>query len=64
MTWTETRPVTYGKFDIWDIQELNWICLAMEDNNNNILNPINFLTARCAYLDHLKTCYYLNNNDG
>ena len=36
----------------------------MEDNNNNILNPINFLTDRCAYLDHLKTCYYLNNNDG
>ena len=36
----------------------------MEDNNNNILNPNNFITDRFAYLDHLKTCYYLNNNDG
>ena len=47
----------------WDIQELNWICLAMEDNDNNILNPNNFLTDCFAYLDHLKTCYYLNKND-
>ena len=94
MTWTETRPVTFGKFFglfnlywnyclqrrrqeltydklasewfkfTWDIQELNWICLALEDNDNNILNPNNFQTDGFAYLDHQKTCYYLNNNDG
>ena len=47
----------------WNIEELNWICLAM-DNNNDILNPNNFLNDKFAYLDHLKTCYYLNKNNG
>ena len=36
----------------------------MEDNDNNIINPNNFLTDCFAYLNHLKTCYYLNTNDG
>ena len=36
----------------------------MEDNDNNILNLNSFLTDCFAYLNHLKTFYYLNNNDG
>ena len=46
----------------WDIEELKWICHAL-DNNCSILNPYNFTDCKFAYLDHLKTCYCLEHNE-
>ena len=46
----------------WDIEELQWICHAL-DNNYDILDPHNFTDCKCAYIDHLKTCSYLDHNE-
>ena len=46
----------------WDIEELKWICHAL-DNNYDILDPHNFTDGKCAYVHHLKTCYYLDHNE-
>ena len=45
----------------WDIEELNYICLAL-DNNCEDFDPTFFTDCRYAYLDHIKTCYYLEKN--
>ena len=45
----------------WDVEELKWICAAL-DNNYDILDPNYFTNCRFAYLDHIKTCYYLEHN--
>ena len=45
----------------WDIEELNYICLAL-DNNCEDFDPTFFTDCRSAYLDHVKTCYYLEKN--
>ena len=44
----------------WDINKLNWICEGL-NNNCNLLGPTNFINDQFAYLDHIKTCYYLRN---
>ena len=44
----------------WDVNELNWICEGL-NNNCNLLDPTNFINDQFAYLDHIKTCYYLRN---
>ena len=44
----------------WDVNELNWICEGL-NNNCNLLDPTNFINDQFAYLDHVKTCYYLRN---
>ena len=41
--------------------ELKWICVAL-DHNYDILNPNYFTNCGFAYLDHIKTCYYLEHN--
>ena len=45
----------------WDIEELNYICLAL-DNICEDFDPTFFTDCRSAYLDHIKTCYYLEKN--
>ena len=45
----------------WDVEELKWICAAI-DHNYVILNPNYFTNCRFAYLDRIKTCYYLEHN--
>ena len=46
----------------WDIEGLKWICYAL-DNNYDILDPHNFTDCKFAYVDQLKTCYYLDHNE-
>ena len=46
----------------WDEAELKWICHAL-DNMYKILDPNNFIDCKHAYLNHLKICYYLDNNE-
>ena len=41
----------------WDIDELNWICYAL-DHNYSMLDPSNSETDQIAYLDHAKTFFY------
>ena len=43
----------------WD---LKWICGAL-DHNYNIINPNCFIDDKAAYTNHLKNCYYLDNNE-
>ena len=50
-----------GKKNGWDVEELKWICVAL-DHTYDILNPNYFTNCRFAYLDHIKTCYYLEHN--
>ena len=45
-----------------DIEELNYICHAL-DNNCEDLDPHFFTDHRSAYLDHIKTWYYLEKNN-
>ena len=42
-------------------EELNYICLEL-DNNCEDFDPTFFTDCRSAYLDHIKTCYYLEKN--
>ena len=49
------------KKTISDVEELKWIWLVL-DHNYDILNPNYFTNCRFAYLDHIKTCYYLEHN--
>ena len=44
----------------WDIEELKWICLNI-DNNNTMSDPYNFVNGEWAYLNHLNNCFYLKN---
>ena len=44
-----------------DIEELKYICAAL-DNGCEDLNPNYFIDCRFAYLEHLKTFNYLENN--
>ena len=46
----------------WDIDELEWICYNL-DYNNKLFDPHNFINDKFAYVDHGKTCYYLDNNE-
>ena len=46
----------------WDIDELEWICYNL-DYNNKIFDPHNLINDKVAYVDHVKTCYYLDNNE-
>ena len=46
-----------------DIEEFNYICHAL-DNNCEDLDPPFFTDHRSAYLDHIKTWYYLEKNNG
>ena len=46
----------------WEIDELNWICHAL-DHNDSMCDPSNFETRQIAYLDHAKTCFYLEHNN-
>ena len=48
--------------NMWDIEELDWACAAL-DNNYDLLDPNNFLNDEFAYLDHVKTCFYLDNTN-
>ena len=48
--------------NMWNINELDWACAAL-DNNYDLLNPNNFLNDEFAYLDHVKTCFYLDNTN-
>ena len=41
-----------------DIDELKWICVNL-DYNNELLDPYNFIGDESAYVDHAKTCSYL-----
>ena len=45
----------------WDLEELKQICYAL-DNNYEILDPNYFVDCKFAYLDHLRTYYYLAKN--
>ena len=42
-----------GKKNKWDIEELKWICSAL-DNNYSMLDLRNFLNDEFANLDHAK----------
>ena len=46
----------------WDLEEFRWICSAL-DSNYDILNPNYFINDKVAYINHLKNCYYLDNNE-
>ena len=46
----------------WDIEELNYICSAL-DYNCKDFDPTFFTDCRYAYLDHIKTHYYLEKMD-
>ena len=46
----------------WDIDELKCICVNL-DYNNELLDPYNFSGDEFAYVDHAKTCYYLEQNE-
>ena len=46
----------------WDIDELEWICYNL-DYNNKIFDPHNFINDKFAHVDHVKTSYYLDNNE-
>ena len=46
----------------WDIQELIWICYAIEQNYG-MLNPANFLNDECAYVNLAKNYFYLEHFD-
>ena len=47
----------------WEIEELKYICHALNNNCKDI-DPQFFANQRFAYLDHLKTWYYLERNNG
>ena len=44
------------------MDELNWICYDIA-NNYSMLDPSNFEYYQIAYLDHTKTCFYLEHNN-
>ena len=46
----------------WDIDELKWICYKL-DYNNELFDPHNFIDDKFAYVNHVKNCYYLQNNE-
>ena len=46
----------------WDIDELKWICYKL-DYNNELFDPHNFIDDKFAYVNHVKNCYYLENNE-
>ena len=47
----------------WDIEELNYICHALDNNCEDL--DLHVLTDhQSAYLDHIKTWYYLEKNNG
>ena len=46
----------------WNIKELEWTYYGM-DYGFSILDPNNFLNDPFAYIDHLKTCVYLENTN-
>ena len=46
----------------WEMDELNWICYGVA-NNYSMLDPSNFEYDQIAYLDHAKTCFYLEHNN-
>ena len=48
--------------NIWDIRELQWICSAI-NNNNKMLHANNFMDHPCAYIFHVKNCFYLENKN-
>ena len=48
--------------NMWNIIELDWACAAL-DNNYDLLNPNNFLNDEFFYLDHVKTCFYLDSTN-
>ena len=48
--------------NMWDIRELQWICSAI-NNNNKMLDPNNFMDDPCAYIFHVKNCFYLENTN-
>lgn len=46
----------------WDLEEFRWMCSAL-DSNYEILNPNYFINDSVAYINHLKSCYYLDKNE-
>lgn len=46
----------------WNLDELDWICFAFE-NNNSMLDPNNFVNTPIAYVDHAKTCFFLEHDN-
>ena len=42
----------------WDIEELKWICLGV-DNNDSILDPYQFINDKYAYVNHLKNFLFV-----
>ena len=46
----------------WDIDELKWICYKL-GYNNELFDPHNFIDDKFAYVNHIKNCYYLENNE-
>ena len=45
-----------------DIDELKWICYNL-DYNNELFDPYNFIDDKFAYVNHVKKCYHLENNE-
>ena len=48
--------------NMWTIEELDCACATL-DNNYDLLDPNNFVKDEFAYLDHVKTCFYLDNTN-
>ena len=46
----------------WDLDELDWIVFAL-DYKYSMLNPTNFVNTPIAYVDHAKTCFFLEQKD-
>ena len=42
----------------WDTNELIWICANIE-RGNELFNPINFVFSDYAYVNHAKSCFYI-----
>lgn len=46
----------------WDVNELKWIISAIE-NKFSMLDPNKFVNMPIAYVDHAKTCFFLEANN-
>ena len=46
----------------WDVNESEWIISALE-NKCSMLDPNKFVNTPIAYVDHAKTCFFLEANN-
>ena len=57
----ETLKDEWLKFK-WNPEELDWTCFAL-DHKNSMFDPNNFVNTPIAYVNHTKSCFFLEHNN-